>query len=334
MTGFIIIILIIIIIIISELNHQKKIELDNINFRNMISHYKDYYKNFSLMELKKIYNELDNKYSEYKKLVMSLNKTPYFWKGHYYSDLDEVDNVIANINLETICKLIVISDLLNQKVQSDEPFCSKKRFRELCNNKKINSEIYTLVNAIISDNYNDFFKNSSILNDYIGLPSYCFNIAIKHNKIKYAEDIIESYTLLYSEIDIEQLLETHDFELYKLLIDSFKEMSDISNQYYSGDADEFLDKIEDALYYRNDINFDNIDFFYNNLLHEYRNMCGGLMLYDICSKNNLYLVQFILNNYDFTFTHSDFILDKVNSNSKISTEIKKVINEKFSNEII
>ena len=149
----------------------------------MISHYKDYYKNFSLMELKKIYNELDNKYSEYKKLVMFLNKTPYLWKGHNYSDLDEVDNVIANINLETICKLIVISDLLNQKVQSDEPFCSKKRFRELCNNKKINSEIYTLVNAIISDNYNDFFKNSSILNDYIGLPSYCFNIAIKHNKI-------------------------------------------------------------------------------------------------------------------------------------------------------
>ena len=334
MTGFIFIILIVAVIILSELNHQKKLELDNIEFRNMIFHYKDYYRDFSLMELKKHFNELDNKYSKNKKLVMALDKIPYFWKGHYYSDLDDVDNVIANIDLELICNLIVISDLINQKEQSDKHFCSKKRFKELYSNKKINSDIYMLVNAIINDNQSDYFKFNVILNDYIGLPSYCFNITIKHNKIKYAEDIIESYTLLYSEIDIDQLLETQDFELYKLLIDSFKEMSDISAQYYSGDADEFLDKIEDALYYRSDINFDNIDFFYNNLLHEYRNMCDGLMLYDICNKNNLYLVQFILNNYDFTFIDSNFILDKVNSNSKINTEIKKVINDKFSNEII
>lgn len=119
MAGFIFIILVIAVLVLSELNYQKKLKLDDMEFNNLIYYYKYYYKNFSLSELKKNFYELNYKYSKIKDFVISVNRIPYYWKKHYYSELDEVDNIIANIKLEIICKLIVLSDLINQKEQSD-----------------------------------------------------------------------------------------------------------------------------------------------------------------------------------------------------------------------
>lgn len=261
-------------------------------FSSKVEYYKLYYKDYSLMELDKLQNDMNKKYYEMCEKYLDGEEYGY---GPFHDH--ELDIILAKVDTDFIAEYRAIEFVMND-IKNDEDYdftmCTVERLKELIKNRKINEEIYDLFQNLKT--FEDYLKEgesklSLISDQYCGLATYAFNYALRHETIV-AERILEMccYEMIFSEIDYKYIAETNDYNMLEKIYEQAKEI-DLDEE------DDFNISILSALFdYDYDYCLDCMEVYY-----EYTDIMEGTTtqtnrIYHFCLNNDYDVLELILKN--------------------------------------